>query len=186
MHKRSYKKFCSDSSVDVKNICWSVVCNEEQPDTALDAFMKLFIPVTNKQTPFKKMTVKTVKSPWIDEELKNFMIERDEAKVSGSPTDCQTYCKLRNHETKLKKKKKKLHYETKINYTKNDRKKLWSTLNYILGNVIVIESDGSFITRPTDIANYFNYFFIGKISKLRDDMQATNSDTTYQRITDQY
>ena len=96
MNKRSYNTFCSDSYVDdVKNICWFVVCNEEQPDTAIDTFMKLLIPVTNKHTPIKKMIVKTVKSPWIDEEFKNCMVERDEAKVmaikSGSPTDWQTY-----------------------------------------------------------------------------------------------
>jgi hypothetical protein len=35
LYMRSYKKFCSDSFVvDVNNICWSVVCNEEQPDAA--------------------------------------------------------------------------------------------------------------------------------------------------------
>ena len=52
VYKRSYNTFCSDSYVDdVKNICWSVVCNEEQPDAALDAFMKLLIPITNKHTP---------------------------------------------------------------------------------------------------------------------------------------
>ena len=47
-----------------------------------------------------------------------------------------------------------------------------------------IESDGSFIPKPTDIANYFNNFFICKISKFRDDMPATNADTT-QSISDQ-
>ena len=51
------------------------------------------------------MTVKTVKSPWIDEEFKHCMVERDEAKgmanKSGSTTDWQTYCKLRDHVTKL-------------------------------------------------------------------------------------
>ena len=108
MYKRSYNKFCSDSYVkDVKNISWSVVCSEESPDAALDTFMKSLIPVTNKHAPIKKMTVKMVKSPWIDEELKNVMVEWDEAKgmanKSGSPTDWQTYCKLRNHVTKLNK-----------------------------------------------------------------------------------
>jgi hypothetical protein len=39
--------------------------------------------------------------------------------------------------------------------------------------------------KTTAIANYFNYFFIGKISKLRDDMPATNADTTHQSILDQ-
>ena len=50
VYNRSDNKFCSDSYfVDVNNICWSVVCNEEQPDAVLDTFMKLLIPVTNKQ-----------------------------------------------------------------------------------------------------------------------------------------
>ena len=50
---------------------------------------------------------------------------------------------------------------------------------------LLIESDGSFITKPTDNANYFNYFFIGKISKLRDDMPASNADTKHPTILDQ-
>ena len=88
VYKRSYV-------YDVNHICWPVVCNEEQPDDAIDTFMKQFIPVT-------------VKSPWIDEELKNCMVERDEEKgmaiKSVSPTDWQMYCKFRNHVTKLNKK----------------------------------------------------------------------------------
>ena len=63
VYKKSYNKFCSDSYVvDVKNICWFMVCNEEQTDFALDIFMKLLILVTNKHTPNNKMSVKTVKS----------------------------------------------------------------------------------------------------------------------------
>ena len=62
VHKRSYNKFCNDSYVvDVNNICWSIVFNEEQTDVALDTFMKLLIPVTNKHAPIKKIIVKTVK-----------------------------------------------------------------------------------------------------------------------------
>ena len=82
-----------------------MVFNEEQTDTALDTFMKLLIPVANKHAPIKKMTVKTVKSPWIDVELKNVMVETDEAKgtanKSGCTTDWKSYCKLRNHVTKM-------------------------------------------------------------------------------------
>jgi F420-dependent methylenetetrahydromethanopterin dehydrogenase len=97
--------------------------------------MKLLIPVTNKHAPIKRMTVKTVTSPWIDEELKNCMIERDEAKVWQISLAAQLIAKrtakLRNRVTKLK--KNKLHYETKIDYIKNDSKKLWDTLNKICG-----------------------------------------------------
>ena len=89
--------------------------------------MELLIPYTNKQAPFiKKLTVKTVKSLWINEELNNCMVERDDAKgmanKSGCTTDWKTYSKLRNHVTKLNKKKKKLYNKTNINNIKNDSK----------------------------------------------------------------
>ena len=45
------------------------------------------------------------------------------------------------------------------------------------------ESDDSFITKPT--ANYFNDYFIGKISKFRHDMPTTNSEHSHPCITDQ-
>ena len=90
---------------------------------------------------------------------------------SGCTTDWQTYCKLRNHVTKLNKKKKKLHFETEINYIKNDSKKLLSTFNESLGKkensaLSFIESDGSFITKLTDIANYFNDFSLARLANV--------------------
>ena len=39
--------------------------------------MKLLLPIIDKHAPVKKLTVGTVKAPWIDEELKNCMVERD-------------------------------------------------------------------------------------------------------------
>ena len=37
-------------------------------------------------------------------------------------------------------------------------------------------------SKATDISNFFNDFFISKISKLRDDIPATNADTTHPNI----
>ena len=83
-----------------------MVCNEEQPDAALDTFMKLLIPVTNNHAHIKKK--KLLHPHLIDEELNKVIVERDEAKImankSGCTTDWKMYCKLRNHVTKLNKK----------------------------------------------------------------------------------
>ena len=38
-----------------------------------------------------------------------------------------------------------------------------------------VECDGIYITRPLEIANYFNTFFTNKIVKLRDNMAPTTS-----------
>ena len=65
-------------------------------------------------SPVKKLTVRTVEAPWIDEELKNCMVERDGAKgvatKSGYTSDWLTYYKLRNCVTKLNKKKNTVLY----------------------------------------------------------------------------
>ena len=45
-----------------------------------------------------------------------------------------------------------------------------------------IESDGLFITKPFDVANYFNYYFIGKLGTLRQEMPTTNSEPSYSWI----
>lgn len=187
--KRSYKSFCCDSYVnDVTNICWSDVCKESEPDVALDVFMKLLIPVIDKHAPVRKLTVRTVSALWIDEELKKCMSERDKAKVaaikSGSSSEWQTYCKIRNNVTKLNRKKKKMYYETKINDIKHDGKKLWGTLNNIMGRksnstTSFIESEGAFITKPLDIANYFNDYFMGKVSTLRQGMPTSSCESSY-------
>ena len=51
--------------------------NKENPDAALDEFMKLLLPIIDKHASVQKMTVRTVRAPWIDEKLKDGMVERD-------------------------------------------------------------------------------------------------------------
>jgi hypothetical protein len=65
---------------DVKNICWSDVINKEHPEAALDTFTKLLLPIIDQHATVKKPIFRTVKAPWIDEELKNCITERDGAK----------------------------------------------------------------------------------------------------------
>ena len=40
----------------------------------LSEFIKWLLPIIDKHAPVKKRTVRTVKAPWIDEELKNYMV----------------------------------------------------------------------------------------------------------------
>ena len=37
-----------------------------------------------------------------------------------------------------------------------------------------IHSDGAFITKPYDIVNHFNNLFIGKVDKIRNNMQSSD------------
>lgn len=182
---------CDSYVDDVKNIYMS---KEKDPNIALDIFMKLLMPTIDKQAPLKKLTVRTVRAPWVDKELKRCMAERDKARVvasmCGCTSDWRTYCIIRDNVTKLNRKKKKTYHETKINNIKHDGKKLWSALNEIMGRKSnstpsSIESNGSFITKPSDIANYFNNHFIEKVCKLRQEIPKSNCEQFYSCIKDQ-
>lgn len=111
------------------------------------------MPLVDKHAPMKKFTVRSVGAPWLNRELKEYMVERDQAKLtanrSGYQSDWQIYCKLRNSVTKVNKKKKKLYYEGRINEIKNDSKKLWNTLNNLMGRSTkktpsFLETEGKF------------------------------------------
>ena len=60
--------------------------------------------------------------------------------------------------------------------------KLWAERQIQLHLSSFIESEVLFITKPFDVANYFNDYFIGKVGKLRQEMPTTNSEQLYSCI----
>lgn len=94
---------------DMKTISWKYVYEKDNPDEALAVLNTLLLLVIEKHSPMKKQTVRNVKAPWLDEELRNLMKQREEAKkeaiMSTYESDWQIYKKLRNYVTVLNKKK---------------------------------------------------------------------------------
>lgn len=83
--RRSMKTFCEEAFMDdVKNICWEHVLEKDNPDDALEVFSVLFMQVIEKHAPIRKQTVRNLRSPWLDEELRELMKQRDDAKKSSS------------------------------------------------------------------------------------------------------
>ena len=71
--------------------------------------------------------------------------------------------------------------------SKNYGKKLWKTLNELMGRSgdhtpSFIEADGSFITKPLHIANYFNDFFVRKIENLKNETTSLHNNFSIQLI----
>lgn len=180
--KRSLKHFSDSCFLDeCQHIDLSDVYTENDPEMALDLFQNIFMKIVNKNAPLRKFTCKSKTAPWIDDHLKGLMKQRDEAKnisvKSGILDHRLKYCELRNKVTKLNKTKKREHYRKRICDVKYDGKKLWNVLNEIMGrkkNVCAsfVESDGNFLTKPHDIANYFNKVFVSKVIR---DQSLTSS-----------
>lgn len=156
-----------------------MVSSELDPETALNVFMSLFMDIVNRHVPLKKLTVKNRPAPWLDNNLRALMNERDLAKKafvnSGSMEDKLRYCQLRNNVTKLNKMKKRDYYKQRLYDARVDGKKWWNVLNDIMGrksNVSTpfVESNGLVVKKPGDIAYHFNDYYISKVVNLRQAM----------------
>ena len=141
----------------------------------------------------RKQTVRKVNCPWLDNELRDLIKQREDAKkqavTSGYESDWLVYRKLRNHIVTINKKKKRQHYENKIRAVGNDKRKMWSVVNDMLGRQqssgqAYIEVDGSFLTKPDQIANYFNDFFYSKVNTLRTNMIQSSTNISKSIIKD--
>ena len=98
-------------------------------------------------------------SPWLDQELKAHMMERDRAKAdaikSGSERELSIYRKLRNFVTMLNKNKKNMYYHKKISSI-SDSKTIWNILNQLMGKSgrstpSFLEAEGNFLTKPVSL-----------------------------------
>lgn len=84
------------------------MCNNVEK--ALQSFKELLLEVPDKHAPIRKCTVKARKAPWLDEEQKDLLAQKDrKKKVSikcSDAADWKSYCPERNQETKMNKKNK--------------------------------------------------------------------------------
>ena len=185
--KRSFKAFDEEKYVrDVSNAKISNILLLEDSEAAFKVFDDTLTGVIDQHAPVRKATVRTVNSPWLDRETKEHMIERDQAKQialsSGIKSDWQIYCKLRNFVTKLNRRRKKEYYDNIVQEMKHDSKRrLWSTLNVLVkghtkSSPSYLETGGEFLTKPKDIANHLNNYFINKIDKLKSTVQHNDTD----------
>lgn len=183
--KRIFKYFNEEIyRADIANIDWTQVLCEEDPDEALELFMNLIMPIIDNHAPLKRMTVRSVVSPWVDNELKEYFTQRDvlkaEAISSGDVILWDRYKKLRNYVTKLNRLKKRAYYENKFKDIKSNTSKTWNTLNELTKRISkpvpsFLEVDNLFLTKSVDIANYLGDYYKSKVQTLRKNM---NSKTT--------
>lgn len=134
----------------------------------------IYLWIVNNHAPLKKFTVKAKSAPWVDTELRSLMAQREEAKkvavLSDSLEDRTFYRILRNQVTKENRVKKKKYFQKRIDDSGTDSKRMWNVLNEIMGKkstcTSFVELDGVYLTKPIQIANYFNDYFVNKVFNL--------------------
>ena len=116
---------------DIASVPWSVIESFDDINDAVVAWNNLFIDVANQHTPLKRIRTKHASKPWITNDLKELMAERDYAlrvaKRSGNQEQWNEYRRLKNFTNRKIKSAEALHYKNLIESAENP-KDMWRSL----------------------------------------------------------
>lgn len=152
---------------------WNFVISTLDPDEAYNKFNDKLTKLLDIHCPLKtKCTSKrsTPKKPWITKGLIKSIKTKDKLYrmyiSKPTPGNKLKYTKYRNYLNLLLRLSKKSHITNNIETNKNNTRKMWQTLNNLLGRNknskfpdFFTNSDGHKISNNNDIAEKFNSFF---------------------------
>nr|CAH7757999.1 unnamed protein product [Callosobruchus chinensis] len=129
---RDYKQFCyCDFYVDLVNLQWDDILYLNNIDDKLTLLNELIVQLFDKHAPVKSARITKPYAPWITNNVKKMMRERDIAlqkyKQTKSISDHSNYAKLRNLVLSAIRREKAAYLSSKLN-TGNSCV-LWQTIN---------------------------------------------------------
>ena len=189
--KRVYKNF--DQNDFLKDILlakesglFDEMNNTEDIEVAGDIFTGVYTKILDKHAPLKVIQNRCNYVPYISNELKCQMKQRDllkkSAAQSGDTDTYKEYQKVRNEVTTKLKTAEAEYYRSKFKET-SDSKTLWTTAYQVLRkNRSDFPSQMMFgtklLSKPLEIANAMNQFFVDKISKLKEEPRRLDEPLT--------
>ena len=195
--KRSYKNFEKDAFLqDVARTDWSDVYGCEDVDQATECFTRKFRYILNVHAPWVRVQQRKAFSPWLTEETKTLMLQRDLWKQTAkdlailSPVACQAqinawnqYKKYRNQINNRKKHEEKNYKSGKMAEVADSPDIVWKSAKMFMGwksqgTPNQIKVDNVLITSAKKIAKYMNEFFIHKVETIRSGMPRAIFSTT--------
>ena len=135
---------------------------------AVVAWNNLFVDVANQHAPLKRIRSNHASKPWITNEIKELMAERDYAlrvaKRSGNEEQWTEYRRLKNFTNRKIKSAEALHYKNLIESAENP-KDMWRSLNSVIGpnnqggSPFQVNDGKRLVSEPKSVATKFNKFF---------------------------
>ena len=186
IRKRCYKSFDYENFMsDLESIKWWEVYQCDHVETAVDLFTNNFVSLLDRHIPLKVIQTRTKYVPWLSDQTKQLMDERDLAHSlaasSNRQDDWTTYKKMRNKVTTKLRLEESSWRKSKLSRIPNNPAQQWSTIlgwlgwrNY--GSPTQLFYDGKLYSKPLDIANCQNQYFVDKVNRILSDMPVQTSD----------
>ena len=145
---------------------------------AIEDFTNVFNEILDKFAPLKVIQNRNNYIPYISKEIKELMQERnrlkEEATKTGSSQKYDEYKSMRNKVTAKLRTAKDEYFKEKFNEPDSTPKEIWKTTYQVLGNnrsnfpsqVLI---NGKLESKPINMAEEMNNFFLAKISKIKSN-----------------
>ena len=186
IRKRCFKGFNEEKfKEEVKNLKWFDVYSESNVDTAVSLLTCKLTAVLDKYAPIKTIQVRPNYAPWINDNVKEAMRQRDTAQIVASMSQCpdnwREYKNIRNSATKVIKNAKKVWETEQLNYFGNSAKDLWRNVKSWMrwkntGPPTQLFYKGELVTSPYGLASAMNSFFIQKVKELQKKIPPPNGN----------
>ena len=184
--KRTFKKFDKEKfKEEVRKLRWWDIYSCECVNTAVQLLSSKLTNILDKLAPIKKIQVCACYVPWLSEESKALMKQRDNAQKkaasSKSPDDWRIFKGLRNRVNNRLKSEKKTWQTSQFDEGGNVPSKLWRSIKSWLqwkttGPPTQLFYEGQLINTPSGLSTTMNTFFTGKTRRLRNELPPPTSD----------
>ncbi len=162
----------------LKRVDWSNITLRGDLETGCKLFLSKINDVVNSfatRRSFRKR--KGVSLPWIDNNCRNLMKQRDrllkQSLISGLTTDREKFMYVRNKVTDYLRRAKANFFIKISESAKGNGKKVWQCLNKLMGRQssqnnteLELKIDGVLVKDPHTLANKLNEFFINSVYEL--------------------
>ena len=186
IRKRSYKTFNKEKYLeDLSRVDWTPVYCCQEVDAATNVFTRMFCNVLNVHAPWIQFQQRKKFCPWLTEETKNLMKQRDiwkqrakELALLGGIASLdqqqawEEFKKYRNKINNRKKTEEKVYKSEKFEENLDSVQKTWQTAKLFMnwkscGSPHQLEVDNRLVTKASSIAALMNTFFIDKVKNIR-------------------
>ena len=186
VRKRCYKSF--DPIVflsEVQGLSWWDLFQTEDVDLAVEIFSKKLTRILDRLAPVRTIQTRRKYVPWLSQETKILMQQRDQAQTRAARTRSQEdwiiYKRLRNQVTCRLKSEESSWQGRKLRDCSRSPSEQWQ---YVLG-WLGWKSSGSpnqlfyggrLLNRPSEIADCQNEYFVDKVQQVRENLPGQVSD----------
>ena len=141
----------------------------DDPNAMWEIWKRIFLEVLDKHAPLQHKKLRSKKVPWITNNIKKLIIQRDKLKrkaiLTNLENDWSNYKTSRNEVNIKLRNAKSNYYSTKIAGQKFDPKRAWKSINNLLGKqskptlVNELNLNENHLTSSKGIAEGFNNYF---------------------------